>query len=127
VFAPLLISRTQVADAEVLRVSGDVDLATVPLLADAVRAAAADGHHLVVDLSGTSFLDCGGLHVLLEAGNAQRDAGHGFALVHGPRGEVARLFGVMAASGVDLPVYRSREAALAAVAALPAAEVGSRH
>lgn len=49
--------------AEVLTVRGELDIATAPTLADAAAKATAD--RLVIDLSGTSFLDSTGLRTLI--------------------------------------------------------------
>jgi len=113
-FAPLLITVEQVGGAQVIGVSGEVDLATAPALAGALKGPAADGADLVVDLSRTSFLDCEGIHLLLAAGTAQREAGHGFAIACPATGEVARLLSMIEATGADLPSHRSRAAAIAA-------------
>ena len=48
-----------------LRVSGEIDAHTAPLLADAV--AAWEGAVLRLDLSGVEFVDSSGLRVLVEA------------------------------------------------------------
>jgi len=113
-FAPLLISVEHAGAAQVIGVSGEVDLATAPALAGALQGPAADGADLVVDLSHTSFLDCEGVHLLIEAGTAQRDAGHGFAIACPETGEVARLLSMIEATGAELPRHRSRAAAVAA-------------
>lgn len=51
----------------VVRLDGEVDLATVPILrrrlSDAVRRTA----HVVVDLAGVEFMSCGGVGALLDA------------------------------------------------------------
>ena len=53
-------------DATVVRVEGDVDIATVPALRSLLARA---GHeaHVLVDLSGVTFMDCSGLSALLQA------------------------------------------------------------
>jgi anti-anti-sigma factor len=49
----------------VVRVTGDADFSTRPLLADALHQAAGLGtRQVVIDLAGVSFWDCSGLHVL---------------------------------------------------------------
>ncbi len=51
----------------VVRVQGEIDLATAPRLHDAVADAVADGwSHLVVDLRAVSFMDSAGVHLLLD-------------------------------------------------------------
>jgi anti-anti-sigma factor len=52
----------------VLRVSGELDLVTSPVLRQRVHDAVADGHHsLVLDLSEVFFCDSSGVGVLVAA------------------------------------------------------------
>ncbi len=51
--------------AVVVRPSGEIDLATRPLLHAALTAAVERGRHVVVDLSDVTYLDGAGFHVLL--------------------------------------------------------------
>jgi anti-sigma B factor antagonist len=52
----------------VVFISGEIDLASAPGLERELRAAETDaGRELVVDLSGVTFMDSTGLHVLLDA------------------------------------------------------------
>jgi anti-anti-sigma factor len=49
----------------VVRVTGEADLSTTPLLADALAQAAGLGtRQVVVDVAGARFWDCSGLHAL---------------------------------------------------------------
>ena len=48
----------------VVWVSGDLDIATAPLLRDCLEGC--DGQRVTIDLSGVTFLDSGGLAVLTE-------------------------------------------------------------
>jgi anti-anti-sigma factor len=49
----------------VVRLVGDADLMTAPLITDAlVQAAGLGTRHVVVDVAGVRFWDCSGLHVL---------------------------------------------------------------
>lgn len=62
----------------VLRVSGEIDIATAPALAEALRArleAAGPGAELIVDLAAVTFIDARGLAVLLEAAEVARSRG----------------------------------------------------
>lgn len=55
----------------VLRLEGEVDLATVPLISAAVDAGMAGGcTRLVFDLTGVTFMDSSGLQVLVSTRNA---------------------------------------------------------
>ena len=54
-------------DQVVVRLTGDADLSTAPLLADALnRAAGLRTRQVVVDLASARFWDCSGLHALAE-------------------------------------------------------------
>jgi anti-sigma B factor antagonist len=54
------------ADAPVVRVVGEIDVATAPELRDALHRLLDHGAHaIVIDLSGVNFLDSSGLGVLL--------------------------------------------------------------
>jgi anti-anti-sigma factor len=56
------------SEAWVVRVVGDLDLASAPGLRNRIARAADDPtREVVVDLSGVSFLDCAGLDALLTA------------------------------------------------------------
>lgn len=58
---PFDVHRTAVRGHPVLEVEGELDLLTAPTLADAVQKALADRPALlVVDLTGTSFIDSSG-------------------------------------------------------------------
>ena len=49
-----------------LRLSGELDLVTAPLLRDALRRLHGDGRRIVLDLSGVEFVDSTGLVLLME-------------------------------------------------------------
>jgi anti-anti-sigma factor len=96
--APLSIVTAQ-PEAGTVRVhlAGEVDLATsgqlrVALLA--VVAAAAPSTHVRVDLAQVTFIDAGGIGVLIRARAAAHRAGVGFS-VHNPRGIVRRVIDVL--------------------------------
>jgi anti-anti-sigma factor len=64
--------------ALVVRVSGEIDIATAPALAEALRArleAAGPGAELIVDLAAVTFIDARGLATLLEAAETARSRG----------------------------------------------------
>jgi anti-sigma B factor antagonist len=63
----------------VVFVSGDIDLASAPGLAQELRDAEGDADpEIVLDLSGVTFMDSTGLHVLLDA--QERATGRGYML-----------------------------------------------
>jgi anti-anti-sigma factor len=80
--------------AAVLRVIGEVDLATVSEMERAL-AASSSSSVLVVDLTECTFLDSSALHVLLStAANAKEP--NGFAIV-APEGGVRRVLDIAGA------------------------------
>src|SRR4051794_30442977 len=75
----------------VLRVEGEVDLLTTPVLVEALDAALTGDAALVVDLEAVEFMDSTGLRALLEARRRAEDAGGGLQLRLRDGGPVARL------------------------------------
>ena len=70
--------------ATVLVVSGELDLATSPALADAVdQAQRSDSELLIVDLREVAFMDSSGLSVVVNAHRRAQESGRRFALVRG--------------------------------------------
>ena len=92
-----------------LRVSGEVDLATAGTLEDALTGAA--GAAVVVDLTEVPFMDSTGLNALVNGRRAIQDAGGSIALVVTPQSPVARLLEI---TGMDdvLPTHPSVEDAV---------------
>lgn len=87
------------ADRELLTlaVHGDLDIATAPLLGERLRAAVADGQHVVLDLRDVRFIDSSGVAVLLNALRRQTRARRRLALVTGrasPVRHVLQITGV---------------------------------
>ncbi len=87
-------------DLEVIRsgaaarilVSGELDIATVPTLEEAIQSVTAEpGTDLVVDLRAVTFMDSTGLRLLLQT-HARSDGGaFGLSIVRGPT-QLDRLF-----------------------------------
>jgi anti-sigma B factor antagonist len=80
-------------DGRVLvRLAGELDMSTVPILDEHLREAlAAGGRRLVVDLRGLEFIDSTGLTLLVRWERGAEQDGYDLALVRGePR--VHRLF-----------------------------------
>lgn len=105
--------------AQVVEVSGEVDLHTAPqlraALEPAVAAAGTDLPDLVVDLTGVGFLDSTGLGEIVGAHKALQAKHARLHLVSG-NDRVRRLLTITGLDGV-LAVHPDRAAALAAVAA----------
>jgi anti-sigma B factor antagonist len=75
----------------VLRVDGELDLASVPLLENEAESASLDNPaELVLDLRGLEFIDSTGLRMILSLDKRAADRGQTFALVRGPE-QVQRL------------------------------------
>jgi anti-anti-sigma factor len=71
-------------------VTGDLDCATAPRLRATLEGLAASGQTVLVDLSGTEFMDCAGVGVLMGSHARQRDLG-GDLVVGSPGGPVLRV------------------------------------
>lgn len=90
--AELTIRRTELANDWIsLSVRGEIDLATVDQLEEAVAEVVNNGDsHLVVDLTETSFMDSTGLKALLVTDQKLNESGRSFAIAVSP-GPIARL------------------------------------
>jgi anti-sigma B factor antagonist len=77
-------------DAMVLTVSGELDMASSPSLAEALHRLDSAQRALVLDLAGLEFIDVTGLHVLLEARQRAGRTGVEFTVVNASQG-VERL------------------------------------
>jgi anti-sigma B factor antagonist len=76
----------------VIRIDGEIDLATAPSLQRALEAAGAEGGDVTIDLTRTTFLDSCGLGVLLRAAERSRRGGHRLDVVCAEDGPTRRLF-----------------------------------
>ncbi|MEZ5298344.1 MAG: STAS domain-containing protein [Ilumatobacteraceae bacterium] len=79
-----------------LRVSGEIDAHTAPLIADAIEASEHD--RLVVDLAEVEFVDSSGLRVLIDAHQQRVGAGRSIVLAN-PSAVVRRLFEIAGVEG----------------------------
>jgi anti-anti-sigma factor len=68
-----------------ITVAGEVDAATAPQLADALRPRLTYDATVLVDLFGVTFLSAAGLHVLVEAHWSAQAGGGTLNLITGPR------------------------------------------
>jgi anti-sigma B factor antagonist len=104
------VTRQTVGRRAVLSVSGEIDIGSVPVLADAVAGALAEGvAELWIDLSHTDFMDSAGLHLLLDTLDQLNKLNRRLAIIC-PGGSVRRLFDVAGLSG-RLPLYADRTSA----------------
>ena len=94
----LTIRNHQLANGWVsIEVEGEVDLATVDELQHAIDAVFVDSDgHLVVDLTGSSFLDSTGLKALVMSNRKFDEVGRSFAIAvsAGPISRLVELSGV---------------------------------
>jgi anti-sigma B factor antagonist len=94
----LLIDVHSDGERVVLRLAGELDLASVPTLERAVQDATLDrAAEIVLDLRGLEFIDSTGLRAILLQDKRSTEHGQTFALVRGPE-QVQRL---MRMTGVD--------------------------
>jgi anti-anti-sigma factor len=84
----LRVSRTR--EPRGLRLSGEVDVSNVPVLARALATETAHGGDVTVDLAEVAFLDSTGLESLIRA--ARDLEGKGRLILVSPQGSVRRLF-----------------------------------
>lgn len=88
----LVIEKTEESGAVVLVLSGELDLASAPMLERELREAeAASPGRLVIDLAGLAFMDSTGLQALLRARERANTNDHQLALRRAPH-QVQRVF-----------------------------------
>jgi anti-sigma B factor antagonist len=110
---PLAVEVSAADFGTLVDVSGEVEVATSPQLRAALAARPrVSGGLLVLDLTGVTFLDSSGLSAVLTLQRESAAAGERLAVIC-PSGPARLLFEV---TGVDaeLPLYATRDAALAA-------------
>ncbi|WP_051222379.1 STAS domain-containing protein [Conexibacter woesei] len=78
-------------DVARLRLTGELDLARVAQLREAVQEAWAGGGRLEIDLRDLSFIDSSGLRALIDVHNNAESSGSSYVLIPG-RPEVHRTF-----------------------------------
>jgi anti-sigma B factor antagonist len=92
----------------VLRVTGEVDVATARQLGEAIEDALAAHKALVVDMKGVTFIDAAGLRVILDIAEKLNGSGP-LRLLHARA--VARLLGLVGLTGIrSLELCESGEA-----------------
>jgi anti-anti-sigma factor len=84
-------------------VEGELDLAVRGRLRTAFERAAAERHHVLVDLSACEFIDASALAVLVQAHRELSEHGRQL-LIYGVKGQVRRLFLLTAMAETGLMV-----------------------
>ena len=93
---------TAVSDppAATVVLDGEIDIATSPAIRRFLMAAISGGDvHLTVDMSGVTFIDAGGIDVLVAAANRAREAGGSLSLL-APSPQVRWLLDVCHLDGI---------------------------
>jgi anti-sigma B factor antagonist len=104
------VTRRVVGRRTVLTVAGELDLDSVPLVADAVDDALEAGAlELWLDFSPTEFMDSSGLHLLIETHHRLESLSRRLAVIC-PPGPVRRLVDLTGMTE-RLPIYHDRAAA----------------
>lgn len=81
-----------------VRVRGELDLATAPLLGEALRRLRERGEPVLLDLDELSFIDMSGLRAVLAAAQKASGDGGGFAVTEGSS-RVRRLLALVRLDG----------------------------
>lgn len=108
-------------DVLVVLVTGEQDIYTAPALRDRLEQALEAETGVIVDLSGSTFLDSSILGALLEARRQAQERGLGYVVCLGeePEPSVARILEITGLVPV-FPVVRSQHEALEAARSAPA-------
>jgi anti-anti-sigma factor len=92
---PFSIEVAEQAGRTVLNLSGELDLATVGELEDALTQRLEAGEDLVVDLRSLEFMDSSGVRALVAGHQEAQTGGGSLTIVRAPRGtEVDRVIDV---------------------------------
>jgi anti-sigma B factor antagonist len=96
-------------DAAWVHVAGELDIATAPRLERTLREAQSQTRLVALDLRDVSFVDCSGVHVIVDATLHARRIGHRLILLRGPP-NVDRMFALTGtADEVELADVDPRE------------------
>ena len=95
----MVVTRSGELQCPVLGLIGEVDIATVPIVRDAIDAALAQGARaLTIDLTSVNFVDSAGLGLLVAYHRRLRDERGTGIVVSGVRSPVRRVFEI---TGLD--------------------------
>lgn len=112
----LKVYETEQGEWTVLRIRGELDLVTSPVVRQSVHGAVAEGQHdVVLDLSGVLFCDSSGVGVLIASRRLMKSCGGRLRLILPARGaeDGSHVNKVLGALGVRrlFEVYPDAEAA----------------
>lgn len=92
-FGQLKIDRETTPDATTLHIAGEVDLATIDTLVEAVEGAIPKDGQLVLDLTAVEFMDSAGVAAVNRCRRLVTEAGSRMSLRCRAGGPVAQLMG----------------------------------
>ncbi|MFD4032204.1 STAS domain-containing protein [Streptomyces sp. NPDC058637] len=112
----LKVDETEQGEWTVLRIRGELDLVSSPVVRQSVHGAVAEGQHdVVLDLSGVLFCDSSGVGVLIASRHLMKSCGGRLRLILPARGAVdgSHVNKVLGALGVRrlFEVYPDAESA----------------
>ncbi|MFD9503116.1 STAS domain-containing protein [Streptomyces sp. NPDC060035] len=112
----LKVDETEQGEWTVLRIRGELDLVTSPVVRQSVHGAVAEGQHdVVLDLSGVFFCDSSGVSVLIASRRLMKSCGGRLRLILPARGaeDGSHVNKVLGALGVRrlFEVYPDAESA----------------
>jgi anti-sigma B factor antagonist len=120
----LEVREERTGGAMTLAIEGELDLATAPQVREPLEAAIEAGtKQIVIDMLGCGFIDSTGLGVLLHAAKRLEEDGGAMALVC-VDDQIKRLLELTMIDRT-IPVFATREEALAATSGTAAAEGGA--
>ncbi len=96
---PLDIHTAVDGPTALVRIDGELDASTAPVLDEALRKVITDGvERLVIDFSELEFVDSAGLSVLVATHKRLQSGNGGELVISSPSAAVRRLFGI---AGLD--------------------------
>ena len=100
-------------DVSIAAVEGEIDASNVHEVGERVRALVTNRNMgLVVDLTGTTYLDSAGINLLFELAAELTDRQQRLRLVVPPSSPILRMFRIAGLTGA-IPTYETRPKALA--------------
>ena len=109
---PFEIRSSQVAETAIIEVTGEIDMATAPKVAQAIESVHRAARLVVVNLAGVTFLDSSALNMLLRCQRDLADREVAFRIVSPAEKAVHRVFEITQLTG-PLNVVASLDDAIA--------------